>query len=147
MACIAPLGLRRYAGLASADGARSPLVALIFLAGALLAGSAQATAPRGTPVPVPLVPVPVPVLPPSSCWIDIRLFHTLRLGPVPFCRRNLRYRPGRFECYQFTDQVCATWVPTGGWVTSRSPIDTQVFACPDGPEPPVCRQLDLPALP
>jgi hypothetical protein len=100
-----------------------------------------------TPVPVPVLPVPSPVLPPSYCWIDVRLFYTLRNGPVDFCRRNLRYRPGALECYQFTDQVCATFVPSGQWVTGRNAIDTQVFPCPYGPEPPVCRQLDLPALP
>src|SRR5262249_28423979 len=81
------------------------------------------------------------------CWLDVRLFNTLRLGPVDFCRRNLRYRPGTLECYRFLDQVCMTFVPSSGWVTSRSPVDTQVLACPDGPEPPVCRRLDLPALP
>ena len=84
---------------------------------------------------------------PSSCWIDTRIFYTLRLGPVPFCRRHLRYRPGALECYQFLDQVCLTVDPVVGWVSSRNPIDTSVFPCPDGPEPPVCRTLDLPPLP
>lgn len=102
---------------------------------------------NATPVPVPVVPVPVPVPPPSSCWVDVRLFETLRLGPVDFCRRNLRYRPGKLECYRFIDQVCMTWVPGGGWVSSRGSIDVQVFPCPGGPEPPVCRRLDLPSLP
>ena len=103
--------------------------------------------PLATPVPVPVVPVPSPVLPPSSCWIDVRIFYTLRNGPMDFCRRNLRYRPGALEYYRFIDQVCATFVPASGWVTGRNAIDTQVFPCPYGPEPPVCRQLDLPALP
>jgi hypothetical protein len=124
------------------------LVLTTFLIGAaVLAGPAAAGPQNATPVPVPVLPVPVPVPAPSYCWLDVRLFHTLRLGPVDFCRRKLRYRPGALECYQFTDQVCATYVPASGWVTSRSAVNTQVFACPAGPEPPVCRQLDLPALP
>jgi hypothetical protein len=122
-------------------------VNLLVLAGALLAVTASAAPPNATPVPVPVVPVPVPVPAPSYCWLDVRLFHTLRLGPVDFCRRNLRYRPGALECYQFLDQVCATYVPASGWVTGRNVVNTQVFACPEGPEPPVCRRLDLPALP
>lgn len=130
-----------------ASGARLLLLLTAFLVGALLAPPAVARPRTGTPVPVPVVPLPIPVPAPSYCWLDVRLFHTLRLGPVDFCRRNLRYRPGALECYQFTDQVCATYVPASGWVTARNAINTQVFPCPDGPEPPVCRQLDLPALP
>jgi hypothetical protein len=118
----------------------------LLLVAALWPAVSQA-GPLATPAPVPVVPVPSPVLPPSYCWIDIRLFYTLRDGPVDFCRRNLRYRPGALECYQFTDQVCATFVPSGQWVTGRNAIDMQVFPCPYGPEPPVCRRLDLPALP
>jgi hypothetical protein len=117
-------------------------VALIVLT----AASATA-APNATPVPAPLQVVPTPVPAPSYCWLDVRLFYTLRLGPVPLCRRHLRYRPGALECYQFLDNVCATFVPSSGWLQSRSPISTQVVECPAGPEPPVCRALDLPALP
>ena len=128
-------------------GVRAALLCLVLLAG-MCAPSVVHAGPRAaTPVPAPLLPVPSPVLPPSSCWVDMRLFYTLRLGPVNFCRRNLRYRPGALECYQFIDQVCTTWVPLSGWVTGRNVIDTNVFPCPDGPEPPVCRQLDLPRLP
>ena len=126
-------------------GARSILLVLLLLAGAAATEPGRAGAANATPVPAPVQPVPVPA--PSYCWLDVRLFNTLRYGPVDFCRRNLRYRPGALECYQFLDQVCATAVPTSGWITSRSPVNTQVFACPYGPEPPVCRQLDLPALP
>ena len=107
--------------------------------------------PAGRAVP-PFAPPPgVPVVPDpplsSLCWVDIRLFDTLRLGPVDFCRRRMRYRPGALECYRFIDQVCMTWVPGGGWVTSRGSLDVQVIPCPHGPEPPMCRRLDMPALP
>ena len=127
-------------------GGRPGLLAAALVAAVLTATRVRA-APNATPVPAPLPVVPVPVPAPSYCWVDVRLFYTLRLGPVPLCRRHLRYTPGALECYQFLDQVCATFVPNSGWVQSRSPIETDVLACPDGPEPPVCRALDLPALP
>ena len=114
--------------------------------GGLLGGppAARAVPPFAPPPGVPFVPAPQLS---SYCWVDVRLFETLRLGPVDFCRRNLRYRPGRLECYRFIDQVCQTWVPGSGWVTSRGSLDVQVFPCPRGPEPPVCRRLDIPSLP
>ena len=98
--------------------------------------------PPGLVQPPPAV-VPFVVPTPSTCWIDIRLFDTLRYGPVDFCRENLRYSPGRLECYQITDQVCATLTPDGQWVEGRTPLERQVFHCPPGPPPPVCRRLDL----
>ena len=120
---------------------------LLAVALLVLTAASAFAAPNATPVPAPLQVVPTPVPAPSYCWLDVRLFYTLRLGAVPLCRRHLRYRPGALECYQFLDNVCATYVPNGGWVQSRSPISTQVIECPAGPEPPVCRALDLPALP
>jgi hypothetical protein len=135
-----------YPVIRTAEG-RAVLLWVVVVASPLASGTVHAGPPNATPVPVPVLPVPVPVPAPSYCWLDIRLFETLRFGPVDFCRRNLRYRPGALECYQFTDQVCATFVPASGWVTARNAVDTQVFRCPDGPEPPVCRRLDLPALP
>jgi hypothetical protein len=121
-------------------------VAAALAAAVLMAGPARALDPR-RPNPPQSRAVPVPVPQPGYCWIDTRLFYTLRYGPVAFCRRNLRYRPGALECYAFTDQVCATLDPVNGWVNSRSAIDWQVFPCPAGIEPPVCRVLDLPQLP
>lgn len=114
----------------------------------MLAGSAAAAVqpPTSPPSRTPPATVPPAVLP-STCWIDIRLFYTLRLGPVAICRRNLKYRPGKLECYQFTDQVCQTVDPANGIVTSRSPIDVAVLPCPNGPEPPVCPRLGFPGLP
>jgi hypothetical protein len=112
----------------------------------MLAGSAWGLDPaKPAPPQSRVVPVPVPV--PGNCWLDRRMFYTLRWGPVGFCRRNLRYRPGALECYQFLDRVCATPDPVSGWVYSRAPIDADVFPCPGGPEPPVCRTLDLGQLP
>jgi hypothetical protein len=119
------------------------VLATVMLAGPVLALDSMKPAPPQSRVLT--VPVPSPV--PGYCWVDTRVFYTLRLGPVAFCRRNLRYRPGALECYQFIDRVCNTLDPVNGWVTSRSPIDAQVFPCPVGPEPPVCRTLDMPSLP
>jgi len=116
----------------------------LLIVGVVRAADAQGPAPppsRSVPSQVP------PALQPSACWIDIRLFYTLRLGPVAICRRHLRYHPGTLECYQFTDQVCQTVDPRDGVVTSRSPIDVAVLPCPNGPEPPVCPALNFPRLP
>jgi len=110
----------------------------------MLAGSAWGLDPA-KPAPPQSRVVQVPV--PGDCWLDVRMFYTLRWGPVGFCRRNLRYRPGALECYQFLDRVCATPDPVSGWVYSKSPLEAQVFPCPAGPEPPVCRTLDLGPLP
>ena len=114
------------------------------LAAVLMTGPARALDPQ-KPAPPQSRSLIAPT--PGYCWIDTRLFYTLRYGPVAFCRRHLRYRPGALECYTFTDQVCATLDPVNGWVNSRSPIDSQVFPCPAGIEPPVCRALDLGQLP
>jgi len=115
----------------------------------LIAGVVRAADVQGPAAPPSrTVPSQVPpALQPSACWIDIRLFYTLRLGPVAICRRHLRYHPGTLECYQFTDQVCQTVDPRDGVVTSRSPIDVAVLPCPNGPEPPVCPALNFPRLP
>lgn len=89
--------------------------------------------------PPVIVPVPVPVHP-THCWPEVKLFDTLRYGPVDFCRKRLAYRPGRLECAQVTEQVC--WVLLDGqWTRTRSPVVTHVIPCPDGPEPPVCPRL------
>lgn len=103
-------------------------------------------------VPVPQAPASqLPVSPlapyvqpaPSWCWLSVRLFDTLRHGPFDFCRRKLRYTPGKLECYTFTDQVCAVLLPSGEWTETRNVIQRQPFPCPRGPEPPVCRRLDM----
>jgi hypothetical protein len=81
---------------------------------------------------------------PLSCWSDVRLFSTLRDGNFPYCRQKLRYRPGALECFQVTQQVCQVILP-GSYVPveTTSQVDRQVIPCPDGPEPPVCRRLDV----
>jgi hypothetical protein len=32
-------------------------------------------------------------------------------------------------------------------IQTTSPLNKQVIACPDGPQPPVCRRLDVEPLP
>jgi hypothetical protein len=88
----------------------------------------------------PTVVVPVPVNP-SYCWPEVKLFDTLRYGPVDFCRKRLAYTPGRLECAQVREQVCWVVLADGQWTLTRSPIGTQLFPCPRGPEPPVCPRL------
>lgn len=79
---------------------------------------------------------------PAYCWPETKLFDTLRDGPVDFCRRNLRYRPGHLECAQVGENVC--WVLLGGqWTLTRTPTREWVIPCPDGPAPPVCPRLTL----
>jgi hypothetical protein len=90
--------------------------------------------------------LPAPALEPDSCSTDVLVFYSLRSGPVGFCRRHFRYRPGALECYQFIDRVCPTLDAANGVVNSRSRV-AQVFPCPAGIEPPVCRTLDLGQLP
>jgi hypothetical protein len=79
---------------------------------------------------------------PSYCWIELRVYQTLRHGPVDYCRQKLKYTPGRLECFQITDQVCAVLLADGTWADSRSMVSRQAFPCPPRPEPPVCRRLD-----
>jgi hypothetical protein len=127
-----------------------PLRALALVASLLLtpalAGAFDLPRPREQSMP-PRQPATVPnpfVQPaPSYCWISVRVFDTLRHGPFDYCRRKLRYRPGALECFTFTDQVCAVLLPSGEWTETRNPITRQPFPCPRGPEPPVCRRLDL----
>jgi hypothetical protein len=91
--------------------------------------------------------LPYPYAQPLSCWSDIRLFRTLRNGNFPYCRQNLRYRPGALECFQIAEQVCEV-IPAGGTLPVRttSTLSKQVIVCPDGPPPPVCRRLDVDGL-
>ncbi|HWP66242.1 MAG TPA: hypothetical protein VNO26_10040 [Candidatus Limnocylindria bacterium] len=97
--------------------------------------------PDGQPV---LPALPFGYAQPLACWSDVRIFRTLRNGNFPYCRQNLRYRPGALECYQITEQVCEV-LPAGATlpIQTTSQINKQVIVCPDGPEPPVCRRLDI----
>ena len=127
-----------------------PALATLAL-GALLATGVAARAetrpPPGLPPGLPPAGLPLyglpPFAPPAWCWIEVRLFDSLRTGPIDYCRRRLRYRPGALECYRIVDRVCASPTASGQWVTGRTPITKEVLPCPRGPEPPVCRQLDL----
>jgi hypothetical protein len=119
--------------------ARALRLALAVLASAGLAsGSARAGEVAAASA---VVVAPLPAV--GACWVDVRLFDTLRHGPFDYCRDNLRYRPGALECYQFTDQVCPVFFPGSGLVETRSLVHSHVFRCPPGPEPPVCRRLTL----
>ncbi len=77
-----------------------------------------------------------------SCWVEPRWFETLRNGPMDFCKRSLRYRPGQIDCLTFTEQVC--WnvnQVTGEAQQFRSAGIESLIACPMGPEPPTCPRL------
>ena len=130
------------------------MVGMLAIAAALLsqpaALSAQSRAPNIIVVPgnTQVLPVlPAPYAQPISCWQDIRLFRTLRNGNFPYCRQNLRYRPGALECFQIAEQVCDV-IPAGSAIPiqTTSVLRKQVIVCPDGPEPPVCRRLDVDGL-
>ena len=104
-----------------------------------VAALAQPHAPSIVVVPGPGQALPVlPYAQPLSCWQDVRLFRTLRNGNFPYCRQNLRYRPGALECFQIMEQICSV-IPAGGAmpVQTTSTLSKQVIVCPDGPEPPV----------
>lgn len=119
-------------------------------AGALLLGltlvaqppcAARAAGPR-PPLVRPGVPTDpfAPVL--VSCWLEARLFESLRTGPVDFCRGHLRYRPGALDCARFVDQVCWVYLPAQAEYTlTRTPNLRAAVVCPPGPEPPVCPRL------
>jgi hypothetical protein len=126
---------------------RALRVLLVALALAVAARVAVAAPPPVTPArPTPFPPpaaTPYPLLPPSWCWIEVRLFDTLRYGPIDVCRKRLRYRPGALECYHIVDRVCATVLPDGQVLNGRTPTSREVVPCPAGVEPPVCRRLDI----
>jgi hypothetical protein len=78
----------------------------------------------------------------TACWFDTRVFDSLRLGPVTYCRRRMAYTPGALDCYQFTDQVCTVLLPASAALTEmRLPVAPHLFPCPDAPEPPMCPRL------
>ena len=104
----------------------------------LLAGLAHAQ-PRPR-----VVPQPYDVLPwvTSSCSVEPRWFESLRNGPLPYCKRSLRYRRGHIDCLAYTDEICwAVNRDTGEWAQFRSPGRESLIVCPDGPEPPTCPRL------
>ena len=124
------------------------MAARTVLVFAIAVGIARAVAaqPRPGAIPGPGVVAPGgPVVGPwitSSCWLERRWFETLRSGPVDFCKRSLRFRPGKIDCLVFSDEVC--WVvnsQTGEWQLLRTPRLDSLIACPDGPEPPTCPRL------
>ncbi len=83
-------------------------------------------------------------VPALECWDDVRLFPSLSAGNFDYCRAHLRYVRGALDCWQIVDRVCLVWLPgSAEWTEARSTRTRVPLACPDGPEPPVCRRLDL----
>ena len=128
---LAPYGTRCHGRpMGRVPGAALAVATLLAVAPA----HADHTFPRG-----PIV-VPGGVATPGYCWSEVKLFDTLRYGPVDFCRKNLAYRPGRLECAQVGENVC--WVLLGvQWTLTRTPMSQYVIPCPDGPAPPVCPRM------
>jgi hypothetical protein len=115
---------------------RVPLVVALLLG---FATAATATGTRYVPEGVIVVPQPYP----AACWIDIRTFYSMRYGEMPYCRENLRYRPGAFECFQIVDRICSIVTAEAQLIDARTPVERQRILCPAGPRPPVCRRLDI----
>jgi len=106
----------------------------LFAASLVLAAAGRAWAQ-----PYPGFPVPA-----LECHDDVRLFPRLAGGNFDYCRSHLRYVPGALDCYQIVDRVCLVWLPgSSEWTEARSTREHIPIPCPEGPEPPVCRRLDL----
>jgi hypothetical protein len=105
---------------------------------ALLIGGALAVPATGQLPPPDLTPVVL------ACWPDARLYESFSAGTTDYCRSHLRYVPGALDCYRVIDEICSVYLPaTGEWTEMRRPRARIPLACPEGPEPPVCRRLDL----
>jgi hypothetical protein len=114
-------------------GAMRALVALVVA----VAGAAAAAPPPPVAPVAPLTPWVT-----TSCWVEPRWFETLRNGPVDFCKRSLRFRPGQIDCLAFTDEICwAFRSDTGEWTQLRNPGRENLIVCPDAPEPPTCPRM------
>src|SRR5262249_22660406 len=108
------------------------LAALVVGAGLVL----RPAAVRGQTAIVP------PGIPGRASWSRRRPFAPLRVGPSPYCRKILRYRPGALECFWIAERICWAFDPVSRqWSQLPSPEQPIVFPCPDGPEPPVCPRL------
>ena len=118
------------------NGAVPPSVAVILLPALLLTAAPARAGGPPTPVEVPGIV--------TGCTDDVRLYRTLASGTMDFCRGHLRYVPGALDCYRVVDRVCSVFLPaTSEWTDTRFPEVRIPFTCPEGPEPPVCRRLDL----
>lgn len=114
-----------------------PIVAALLLGSATGAGATFTHyVPEGVIV-VPQQPYP------AACWVDVRTFHSMRYGEMPYCRENLRYRPGTLECFEIIDRVCSIVTAQAQLVDARTPVQRRRIVCPAGPRPPVCRRLDV----
>jgi hypothetical protein len=109
------------------------VLALLFVAGVSPAQAGARPAPPAIVEPAWIT---------TSCWVEPRWFETLRNGPVDYCKRSLRFRPGQIDCLAFTDEVC--WAInrlTGESTQFRNNGRETLFPCPSGPEPPTCPRL------
>ncbi|MGH7895059.1 MAG: hypothetical protein ACREQL_10335 [Candidatus Binatia bacterium] len=114
---------------------RRRLAAIALVLGALAAHAEPRPSRPGLPT-TPSLPVV------TSCWLEPRWFTTLRDGPMDYCRRHLRYSPGKPDCTAFTDEICWAYYPDSGeWVQLRSNGQARIVVCPEGPEPPTCPRL------
>lgn len=105
----------------------------------LLFGSVLGGAARG--FELPLLPPPGVV---TECHDDVQLFQSFVSGTVDYCRGHLRYVRGALDCYQVIDRVCSVFLPASAeWTDTYYPRAHIPFPCPDAPEPPVCRRLDV----
>jgi hypothetical protein len=114
---------------------------IVLEAGVRVAGALLVLALTTTVRAQLLGPLPVPTL---GCWEAVRLFSTLGAGNFGYCRGHLRYSPGALDCFQIVDRVCLVYLPGSvDWTEVRNPRAHIPIVCPRGPEPPVCRRLDL----
>jgi hypothetical protein len=130
--------------MADADRARSGVggpTLPAWLIGALLVVATPAGAQYFGPPPYGQPLIVVPGYPPTSCYPEVRIFDSLKYGPTTLCRQNMKYRPGRLECFQILDQVCGSYLANGQWFEGRNIATTTVVPCPDGPPQPMCPQL------
>lgn len=119
---------------------------LVLLLALSPATRASARDPRFGP-PVVVVPngpfANYPVT--ADCWVEQHYFDSLRTGPIEYCRKNLRFRPGALECLTYVDRVCNVWFPDRQeWDVTRSSNEPRLIRCPEGPEPPSCPRLGVP---
>ena len=118
-----------------------PLLFVLLLLAALAHGFPDGRhAPTGSPGYVPGYELPFT----TECWYEPHYFDSLRTGPIEYCRKNLRYRPGALECLTISDRVCTLWYPDRReWGESRISGEARLMRCPAGDEPPTCPRLNV----
>jgi len=120
-------------------GGRRTATICAALLGSLLGSGGPVAAQFGPPINQPLIVVPG--YPPTNCYLEPRIFDSLKYGPTTLCRENMKYRPGALECVQIVDQVCGSYLLNGQWIEGRNTMTTSVVPCPYGPPQPMCPQI------